>query len=63
VKLGKGGMIAYVPLLTETGRMARANISLDEGLLVDIDEAAARLKTTRSAFLAAAAKEKIKAIG
>ena len=58
---GKGGMIVPIPLLLETGRLARANISLDAGLLADIDEAAARRGVTRSAFLAAAAKEKIKA--
>jgi hypothetical protein len=59
--LGRGGMVAPIPLLLETGKLARANISLDAGLLADIDEAAARRGVTRSAFLAAAAKEKIKA--
>jgi predicted RNase H-like HicB family nuclease len=59
--LGRGGAIAMVPLLLETGRLARANISLDSGLLADIDEAADRRGVTRSAFLAAAAREKIKA--
>jgi predicted RNase H-like HicB family nuclease len=59
--LGKGGMIAMVPLLLETGKIARANISLDSGLLADIDSAALRRGVTRSAFLAAAARDKIKA--
>ena len=59
--LGKGSVIAMVPLLLETGRVARANISLDAGLLADIDAAASRRGVTRSAFLAAAAREKIKA--
>jgi hypothetical protein len=59
--LGQGGMVAFVPLLLETGKLARANISLDAGLLSDIDEAAARRGVTRSAFLAAAARDKIKA--
>lgn len=59
--LGKGAMVAYLPLLLETGKLARANISLDAGLLADIDEAAARRGVTRSAFLASAAREKIKA--
>jgi predicted RNase H-like HicB family nuclease len=58
--LGQGGVIAHIPLLRETGKLARANISLDAGLLADIDEAAARRGVTRSAFLAAAAREKIK---
>jgi hypothetical protein len=60
-ELGKGGMVASIPLLRETGKLARANISLDAGLLADIDEASARRGVTRSAFLAAAAREKIKA--
>lgn len=59
--LGHGGMVASIPLLRETGRPARANISLDSGLLADIDEAAARRGLTRSAFLASAARDKIKA--
>ena len=58
---GTGRMVAYVPLLLETGKLARANISLDAGLLADIDAAAARRGVTRSAFLASAAREKIKA--
>lgn len=60
-ELGTGGVIAHVPLLLETGKLARANISLDAGLLADIDQAAARRGVTRSAFLASAAREKIKA--
>jgi predicted RNase H-like HicB family nuclease len=60
-ELGKNGMVAFIPLLRDTGKLARANISLDEGLLASIDEAAARRGLTRSAFLASAAREKIKA--
>jgi predicted RNase H-like HicB family nuclease len=60
-ELGKGAMVASVPLLREIGKLARANISLDAGLLADIDEASARRGVTRSAFLAAAARDKIKA--
>jgi predicted RNase H-like HicB family nuclease len=59
--LGKGGMIATLPLLLESGKSARANVSLDSGLLADIDEAAARHNITRSSFLAAAARERLKA--
>jgi predicted RNase H-like HicB family nuclease len=59
--LGQGGMIATIPLLIETGTVARANISLDAGLLAGIDEAAGRAGLTRSSFLASAAREKIKA--
>ena len=59
--LGKGGMIATVPLLRESGKPVRANLSLDAGLLQTIDEAAGRAGLTRSAFLASAARDKIKA--
>ena len=59
--LAAGAVLASIPLIRESGRLARANISLDAGLLLDIDETARRLGVTRSAFLAAAAKEKIKA--
>lgn len=58
---GRGGMVTPIPLLLDTGKLARANISIDTGLLADIDEAASRRGVTRSAFLAAAAKDKIKA--
>ncbi len=58
--LGRNGMIATVPLVLETGRSARVNISIDAGLLFGIDEAARRQGLTRSAFLAAAARERIK---
>jgi predicted RNase H-like HicB family nuclease len=59
--VGTGGTVAHIPLILETGKLARANISLDAGLLADIDEAAARRGVTRSAFLAAAARDKIRA--
>lgn len=60
-ELGKGGMIATVPLLRESGKLVRANISLDAGLLESIDQTAGGLGLTRSAFLASAARDKIKA--
>mgnify|MGYP000974187350 CR=1 FL=1 len=59
--LGRGAILASIPLILETGKLARANISLDAGLLANIDEAARNRGVTRSAFLAAAAREKIKA--
>jgi predicted RNase H-like HicB family nuclease len=61
VALGRGAILASIPLILETGKLARANISLDAGLLANIDEAARNRGVTRSAFLAAAAREKIKA--
>lgn len=52
-------VVASVPLLLDSGRSVRANLSLDAGLLAEIDEAARERRLTRSAFLASAAREKI----
>ena len=51
--------MAIVPLVLDTGRPAKANLSLDAGLLEAIDEAAQAKGLTRSAFIASAAREKI----
>lgn len=59
--LAAGGVLVSIPMLENRGRLARANISLDEGLLASIDATAKRLGVTRSAFIAAASIEKIKA--
>lgn len=59
-ELGKGGLIATIPLILESGKPTRANISMDTGILAAIDDEAARRGITRSAFLASAAREKIK---
>ncbi len=48
-----------LPLLLDKGRARRANISLDAGLLEEIDAAARMRGLTRSSFLASAAREKI----
>lgn len=48
-----------VPLLLDSGRTKRANLSLDAGLLAAIDAAAEARGLTRSAFLSTAAREKI----
>jgi predicted RNase H-like HicB family nuclease len=61
--LAEGGVLAVVPLVLETGRPVKANLSLDAGLLAAIDEAAAARGLTRSAFLVSAAREKIAAEG
>jgi predicted RNase H-like HicB family nuclease len=57
--LGRGAVLTIVPLVRDAGRPAKANLSLDAGLLAAIDEAAAARGLTRSAFLASAAREKI----
>lgn len=61
LEAARGAILAWVPLLLDTGKLVRANISMDQGLLASIDEAAARRGVTRSAFLVAAARDKIKA--
>lgn len=62
-ELAEGAALAIVPLVLDAGRPARANLSLDAGLLAAIDDAAASRGLTRSAFLASAAREKIEAEG
>jgi hypothetical protein len=59
--LAEGGIFLRVPLIIESGKPVKANISLDQGLLAEIDAAAKRSGLTRSAFLASAAREKIAA--
>ncbi len=57
--LAGGATTMLVPLLSDEGRTVRINVSLDRGLLTQIDDAAAARGLTRSAFLAQAAREKI----
>jgi hypothetical protein len=59
--LKSGAVLMLVPFLREGGRLKRANISLEAGLLNDIDEAARRAGLARSAYLASAAREKMQA--
>ncbi|WP_293864252.1 type II toxin-antitoxin system HicB family antitoxin [uncultured Alsobacter sp.] len=59
VSIARGGIPFLVPLLVDSGRPARANISLDRNLLDAIDKAAKARGLTRSAFLASAARDKI----
>jgi HicB_like antitoxin of bacterial toxin-antitoxin system len=58
-QLNEGAVCALIPLVLDRGRPARANLSLDAGLLEAIDEAAAKRGLTRSAFVASAARVKI----
>ena len=57
--LHEGAALAVIPLMLDSGRPAKANLSLDAGLLEAIDEAAEAHGLTRSAFIASAAREKI----
>jgi HicB_like antitoxin of bacterial toxin-antitoxin system len=58
-ELEKGEAIVLIPLMLNSGRTVKANVTFDAGLLEAIDEAAVRSGVTRSAFLASAAREKI----
>jgi predicted RNase H-like HicB family nuclease len=51
--------LLLVPVLRDSGRSAKANISLDAGTLEALDEAAHEHGLSRSAFIASAAREKI----
>jgi predicted RNase H-like HicB family nuclease len=54
-----GESLVMIPLVIDSGRPVKANISLDAGQLEAIDAEAARRGLTRSAFLATAALELI----
>jgi predicted RNase H-like HicB family nuclease len=49
--IGEGAVLAHIPLVRETGRPVKANLSIDAGILAAIDEQAERRKLTRSAFV------------
>ena len=46
-----GATLAAVPLIRETGKPVKANLSIDSGILAALDEEAARRRLTRSAFV------------
>jgi predicted RNase H-like HicB family nuclease len=58
--LGTGAVLIMIPVVRDTGRPAKANVSMDAGTLQAIDEEAAAHGLTRSAFIASAALEKIR---
>ncbi len=60
-EIAEGESAVMIPLLLDSGRTVRANVSLDAALLVAIDAAAKERGLSRSAFLASAAREKIMA--
>jgi predicted RNase H-like HicB family nuclease len=55
-----GAALMVVPLVRDTGRPTKANVSMDAGTLAAIDDEAASRGLTRSAFIAGAALEKIR---
>ena len=54
--LAGGASLASVPLIRETGRPVKANLSIDSGVLAAIDAAAERHKLTRSGMVELMAK-------
>ena len=58
-EIGTGESAVMIPLLLDSGRTVRANVSFDAALLDAIDTAAKERGLTRSAFLASAARAKI----
>lgn len=54
--LTQGAGLAVVPLVRETGKPVKANLSIDSGILAAVDEEASRRHLTRSAFVEMLAK-------
>ncbi len=62
-ELAEGGSLIAVPFIQLTGRSAKANITMDAGLLAAIDKVAKERHITRSAFLADLASREITGSG
>ena len=58
--LGTGSALMLVPVVRDSGRPTKANVSMDAGTLQAIDDEATARGLTRSAFIASAALEKIR---
>lgn len=58
--LGKGDAAVLISLTPDAGQLVRTTVSLDAGLLAAIDQAARLRGLSRSAFLATAAREKMR---
>lgn len=54
--ISEGALLASVPLIRESGRPVKANLSLDRAVLAAIDAEAKRKKLTRSALVELMAK-------
>lgn len=54
--LAEGASLASVPLIRETGKPVKANLSIDSGVLAAIDAAAEHHKLTRSGMVELLAK-------
>ena len=61
--IGEGATLAVVPLVRESGKPVKANLSIDAGVLSAIDGQAARRKLTRSAFVELMARRALPGMG
>ena len=61
--LASGAQFASVPLVRETGKPVKANLSIDAGVLAALDEEAGRRKLTRSAMVELLAREMLVKVG
>lgn len=61
--LAGGAGLATVPLIRDTGRPVKANLSIDSGVLAALDEEADRRKLTRSAFVELMARTMLTQMG
>ena len=55
--LAAGAQLASVPLVRQTGKPVKANLSIDAGVLKALDAEASRRKLTRSAMVELLARE------
>ena len=58
-EVATGESAVLIPLVLDSGRSVRANLTMDAGLLDAIDDAARRSGVTRSSYVASAAREKL----
>jgi len=58
-EVAAGETIGLIPLVLDSGRTVRANLTFNAGLLDAIDRAAEQRGVSRSAFIADAARDKL----
>jgi predicted RNase H-like HicB family nuclease len=61
--LSEGAVLASVPLIRETGKPVKANLSIDSGVLAALDEEAKARDLTRSGMIELMVKELLPQIG
>jgi predicted RNase H-like HicB family nuclease len=61
-EIGAGALLHSIPLIRHSGRPAKANLSIDAGILAAIDAEAKRRNLTRSAFIELMARHALPAM-